>query len=99
MEMTAAIEALSYFSESSSIKLTTDSNYLRWNREMGLGWKKNGWKTSSKKPVKNRELWIKVDQLNQYHDITWCWVKGTVDIEKTRLPICWLTKVLMSFKC
>ena len=77
MEMTAAIEALSYFSESSSIKLTTDSNYLKDGIEKWvLGWKKNGWKTSSKKPVKNRELWIKVDELNQYHDITWCWVKG-----------------------
>ena len=77
MEMTAAIEALSYFSESSSIKLTTDSNYLKDGIEKWvLGWIKNGWKTSSKKPVKNRELWIKVDELNQYHDITWCWVKG-----------------------
>ena len=77
MEMTAAIEALSYFAESSSIKLTTDSNYLKDGIEKWVsGWKKNGWKTSTKKPVKNRELWIKIDELNQYHDITWYWVKG-----------------------
>ena len=39
-------------------------------------WKKNGWKTASKKPVKNKELWMKVDELNQFHNVSWSWVKG-----------------------
>ena len=56
MEMTAAIEALSYFSESSSIQLTTDSNYLKDGIEKWVLGGKNGWKNLSNKPVKNREL-------------------------------------------
>ena len=77
MEMTAAIEALSYFTEKTSIKITTDSNYLKEGIEKWIhGWKKNGWKTASKKAVKNKELWIKVDQLNHFHNVTWSWVKG-----------------------
>ena len=77
MEMTAAIKALSYFSNKTSIIITTDSNYLKDGIEKWIhNWKKNGWKTASKKPVKNKELWIKVDELNHFHNVTWNWVKG-----------------------
>ena len=77
MEMTAAIEGLSYFKERTHIEIYTDSNYLKDGIESWIySWKKNGWKTASKKPVKNQELWMKVDELNQFHNVSWSWVKG-----------------------
>ena len=77
MEMTAAIEGLSYFEERTDIEIYTDSNYLKDGIESWIhSWKKNGWKTASKKPVKNKELWMKVDKLNQFHNVSWSWVKG-----------------------
>ena len=77
MEMTAAIEGLSYFEERTHIEIFTDSNYLKDGIESWIhSWKKNGWKTASKKPVKNQELWMKVDELNQFHNVSWSWVKG-----------------------
>jgi len=77
MEMTAAIKALEYFKESSNISLTTDSNYVKDGIEKWIsGWKKNGWKTAAKKPVKNKELWMRLDQLTQFHNVSWNWVKG-----------------------
>ena len=77
MEMMAAIKALEYFREKKSIELVTDSNYLKDGIEKWIhGWKKNGWKTSAKKPVKNQELWMKIDTLNHFHEIQWKWVKG-----------------------
>ena len=77
MEMMAAIKALEYFQEKKSIELVTDSNYLKDGIEKWIhGWKKNGWKTSAKKPVKNQELWMKIDTLNHFHEVQWKWVKG-----------------------
>ena len=77
MEMMAAIKALEYFREKKSIELVTDSNYLKDGIEKWIhGWKKNGWKTSAKKPVKNQELWMKIDTLNHFHEVQWKWVKG-----------------------
>ena len=77
MEMTAAIKALEYFTNSSNIQLTTDSNYVKDGIESWIeGWKRNGWKTASKKPVKNKELWVRLDDLNNFHNISWNWVKG-----------------------
>jgi ribonuclease HI len=77
MEMMAAIKALEYFREKKSIELVTDSNYLKDGIEKWIhGWKKNGWKTSAKKPVKNQELWMKIDALNHFHEVQWKWVKG-----------------------
>ena len=77
MEMIAAIKALEYFREKKSIELVTDSNYLKDGIEKWIhGWKKNGWKTSAKKPVKNQELWMKIDTLNHFHEVQWKWVKG-----------------------
>ena len=77
MELTAAIEALKYFEDSQTITLITDSKYVKdgiqsWIQNL----KKNGWKTAAKKPVKNKELWIELDQLISRHTISWEWVKG-----------------------
>ncbi len=77
MEMTAAIKGLAQLSRSCEVILTTDSQYLRKGiTEWIINWKKRGWKTASKKPVKNVDLWKQLDELVQQHDITWKWVKG-----------------------
>ena len=77
MELTAAIEALKFFKEKKEIKLVTDSKYVKDGIQTWIhNWKKNGWKTSAKKPVKNKELWIELDQLISKHSISWEWVKG-----------------------
>ena len=77
MELTAAIKALSFFKESKTIILVTDSKYVKDGIEKWIyNWKKNGWKTAAKKPVKNKELWIELDELIARHNITWEWVKG-----------------------
>lgn len=77
MELRAAIEALNALKGSCSVDLYTDSSYVRngisdWIR----GWKARGWKTADKKPVKNVELWMALDDARQKHDVTWHWVKG-----------------------
>ncbi len=77
MELRAAIEALSALKEPCEVVLTTDSQYVRKGiNEWMAGWKRNGWKTSAKKPVKNRDLWQALDELAQRHTIEWHWVKG-----------------------
>ena len=77
MELTAAIEALKYFEDSKTITLITDSKYVKDGIQSWIqNWKKNGWKTAAKKPVKNKELWIELDQLISRHTISWEWVKG-----------------------
>lgn len=77
MELMAAIAALSALTEPCSVALTTDSQYLRQGVTQWLaGWKRNGWKTASKQPVKNQDLWQQIDSLSQRHQIEWLWVKG-----------------------
>ena len=77
MELTAAIEALKYFVDKKNITLITDSKYVKDGIQSWIqNWKKNGWKTASKKLVKNKELWIELDELITTHNITWEWVKG-----------------------
>ncbi len=77
MEMKAAIEALSQLKRPCDVVLTTDSQYLRKGiTEWIDNWKKRGWKTAAKKPVKNADLWQQLDELAQKHNITWNWVKG-----------------------
>ena len=77
MEMEAAIRSLESIVESSNITITTDSNYLKDGITQWLeGWKKNDWKTASKKPVKNIDLWMRLDELSQFHNVNWKWVKG-----------------------
>lgn len=77
MELTAAIEALAAVKSESVIQLTTDSQYVRKGITEWLeGWKKKGWKNSQKKPVKNVDLWKRLDLQNQRHKVSWHWVKG-----------------------
>ncbi|RLQ87461.1 ribonuclease HI [Notoacmeibacter ruber] len=77
MELTAAIEALNALKGSCRVDLHTDSVYVRDGiRSWISGWKRNGWKTAAKKPVKNAELWQALDEARSRHDVTWHWVKG-----------------------
>ena len=77
MELTAAIKALESTRKDKSLYLYTDSTYLQKGiTEWIVTWKKNNWITSSKKPVSNKDLWIKIDQLNLELDIEWKWVKA-----------------------
>ena len=77
MELTAAIEALRALSESCRVSLTTDSTYVKDGITQWLAnWKRNGWKTAAKKPVKNQDLWQALDHESSRHEIDWCWVKG-----------------------
>jgi ribonuclease HI len=77
MELQAAIAALNAFTRPSKITLVTDSSYVMDGLTKWIhGWKKNGWKTAAKKPVKNAELWQDLDAAAAKHDVTWQWVKG-----------------------
>jgi ribonuclease HI len=77
MELTAAIEALSALKASSTVDFHTDSQYVRGGVNGWIaGWKRNGWKTSDRKPVKNIDLWQKLDSLRERHEVKWRWVKG-----------------------
>ena len=77
MEITAVIEALKSLTRPCTIILTTDSNYVKNGiTEWIHNWKKKGWKTANKKPVKNKECWLQLDVEVQRHQIEWKWVKG-----------------------
>ena len=77
MELLAAIEALSALKQPCHVRLTTDSTYVKDGITKWLeNWKRNGWKTAAKKPVKNQDLWIRLDEQSSRHRIEWCWVKG-----------------------
>ena len=77
MELTAAIEALNALKGSQRVILHTDSKYVMHGiTEWMANWKKRGWKTAAKKPVKNQDLWIALDDAISRHDIQWKWVKG-----------------------
>ena len=77
MELTAAIEALRALKEPCEVELHTDSQYLRLGITEWLPqWKARGWRTASKKPVKNTDLWRDLDRAAQSHRIKWRWVKG-----------------------
>jgi ribonuclease HI len=79
MELMAAIEALRALKRRSAVDLHTDSEYLRNGITQWIhGWKRNGWRTASKDPVKNVELWQALDDLVRAHDVAWHWVKGHV---------------------
>jgi ribonuclease HI len=77
MELMAAIQALESLTRPSQVRLHTDSSYLR-NGITGwlASWKRNGWKTASKQPVKNEDLWRRLDAAAMKHDVQWLWVKG-----------------------
>lgn len=77
MELTAAIEGLKALKRPVSVALYTDSQYVKQGITQWVhGWKKNGWKTSNKKPVKNQDLWEQLDELMGKHEVSWHWVKG-----------------------
>lgn len=77
MELCAAIEGLRLLEEDSQVTLVTDSQYVRKGiTEWIDNWKRNGWKTAAKKPVKNADLWRALDEQSQRHSIDWQWVKG-----------------------
>jgi len=77
MELTAVIEGLKALNRRSRIEIHTDSQYVKNGMESWIhGWKKNGWKTAAKQPVKNEDLWRELDRLCGEHDIVWRWVKG-----------------------
>ena len=77
MELQAAIEALKALDRPCKVELTTDSVYVKNGITTWLeGWKKKGWKTAARKPVKNVDLWQALDEENQRHEVEWYWVKG-----------------------
>lgn len=77
MELMAAIQGLSAVKDGTDIDLYTDSQYVRDGISGWIeGWKRNGWKTAAKKPVKNAELWMALDEARRRHQVTWHWVKG-----------------------
>lgn len=77
MELMAAIQALEALKRPCRVELTTDSQYLRKGiTEWMADWKRRGWKTAAKKPVKNRDLWERLDALVALHEIRWHWVRG-----------------------
>lgn len=77
MELFAAIAALEKLNQPSKVILTTDSRYVqRGVTEWLAGWKKNNWRTAARKPVKNKDLWERLDNQLKVHDVEWHWVKG-----------------------
>ena len=86
MELTAAIKALEYYKDNKNIKLYTDSKYVKDGITSWIkNWEKNNWNTTKNKPVKNIELWKKLVELNNKHNITWEWVKGHNDSEENEI--------------
>jgi ribonuclease HI len=80
MEMTAAIRALEALKKPSTVTIHTDSRYLLDGMTKYIaGWKKKGWKTADKKPVKNVDLWHALEAAAEPHDVSWRWVKGHSD--------------------
>jgi ribonuclease HI len=77
MELTAVIEALAALKRQSNVVIHTDSQYVKNGITVWIhGWKSRGWTTADKRPVKNMELWQRLDALNTAHQVTWRWVKG-----------------------
>jgi ribonuclease HI len=80
MELMAAIMALETLSRPCRVQLHTDSQYVKNGITQWLGgWKARGWRTADKKPVKNEDLWRRLDSARERHDVTWLWVKGHAD--------------------
>ena len=77
MELMAAIRALETLGRASRITVVTDSAYVKNGVTTWIhGWKRNGWKTADRKPVKNADLWQRLDEAQARHDVTWEWIKG-----------------------
>lgn len=93
MELMAAIMALETLERASKITIVTDSAYVK-NGVTGWihGWKRNGWRTANKKPVKNVELWQRLDEAAKRHDVDWRWIKGHAGTKRTSVPTSWRAK-------
>jgi ribonuclease HI len=77
MELLAAINALEALKRETTLTITTDSAYVKNGVESWIhGWKRNGWKTADKKPVKNIDLWQRLDAAQARHEVVWKWIKG-----------------------
>lgn len=77
MELTAAIMALEALKRRSRVRIFTDSTYVRDGVTRWVhGWKRNGWRTAAKEPVKNEDLWRRLDALAAAHEVEWLWVRG-----------------------
>ena len=77
MELSAVIQGLAALTRPCRVEICTDSQYVKNGMESWIrSWKKNGWKTAAKQPVKNADLWQQLDALVQQHQVTWSWVKG-----------------------
>jgi ribonuclease HI len=77
MELTAVIEGLKQLKEACAVEIITDSEYVKNGMTKWIaGWKRNGWKSSDKKPVKNQDLWMELDKLVNSHRVQWTWTKG-----------------------
>jgi len=77
MELMAAIQALESLTRDCNVRLTTDSEYVKNGITQWLtNWKKNGWRTANRKPVKNMDLWQRLDKAVAQHEVEWHWVKG-----------------------
>ena len=77
MELKAVIEGLKALKRRSRVQICTDSQYVKNGMESWIhGWKRNGWKTAAKQPVKNADLWRELDEQVAAHDVVWTWVKG-----------------------
>ena len=86
MELKAAIEGLKALKETCNVNLTTDSKYVMDGITSWIdNWKKNNWKSSSKKDVKNKDLWIELDKYRSMHNVKWIWVKGHSGHEKNEI--------------
>ena len=87
MELKAAIEGLKALKKSSKVILTTDSQYVRKGiTEWISNWKAKGWRTANRSPVKNKDLWLLLDELTQKHDVSWQWIKGhSGDVDNDRV--------------
>jgi ribonuclease HI len=80
MELTAVIRALQSLTRPCPVEIYTDSQYVKNGIETWIhGWRRNGWKTADKKPVKNEDLWRELSALAAQHQVTWHWVKGHAD--------------------
>jgi ribonuclease HI len=78
MELTGAIKALEVLKQACDVVIVTDSKYVQhaFTKNWLAGWQKNGWKTASKEPVKNKDLWERLLELTKLHVVTWDWTKG-----------------------
>ena len=77
MELMAAIEGLKRLKETCAVEIVTDSEYVKNGMTKWItGWKRNGWKSSDKKPIKNQDLWVELDKLVNSHETRWTWTKG-----------------------